>query len=202
MTSKARFTCFVVRFLPLLVMLAWPFAAVGSGYRSIVCGAANRFVLSSPQTGHVGRLLPDLRPGLEWHAIAAVFDRSTRSVEAQFDIDIHQIFCLPTAVFSALILAGYWTWGGKHMATKLLGGVALFQLRGALQFVRLERIVVDPALAGTLDVLLVVVNRSLVAPLGMAFAQPLLLWLGLFRRPVVESTPGDQSPSSNRRART
>ena len=198
----ARFARFGLLFAPLLTILAWPFAFVGKAYRSLVCGAANRFVLSSAQTGHVGRMLPDLRPGREWHAIAAVFDQSTGAVEAQFDVDIHQIFYLPTAVFCALALAGYITWGGKRTAMKLLLAVAFFQLRGALQFVRLERVVVDLAHARPLDVFLVVVNRSLVAPLGMAFALPLLLWLGLFRRSVVDNMAADQSPSSNRRART
>jgi hypothetical protein len=117
--------------------------------------------------------------------MAAVFNRSTGLREAGFDIDLHQIFYLPTMVFCALSLAGYWTWGGKHLVLKLLAGFVIFQLRGSLQFVRLDCLVVDVALARPLDVFLAVVNRSLVAPLGMAYALPLLLWFGLFHRSVV-----------------
>ena len=183
--GRTKFARFAVLFVPLFVILAWPFAFVGRGFRSCVCSVANRFVLSSTQTDFVGQLLPDLRPGVEWHAMAAVFNRSTGSLAAGFDIDLHQIFYLPTMFFCALTLAGYWTWGGKHLVLKLLAGFAIFQLRGSLQFVRLERLVVDVALARPLDVFLVIVNRSLVAPLGMAYALPLLLWFGLFHRSVI-----------------
>ena len=65
---------------------------------------------------------------------------------------------------------------------KLWVGVAILQLRGALQFVALERTMVDVAHANLRDVILVIVNRSLVTPLGMAFAMPLLLWVVLFAR--------------------
>ena len=183
--GRTRGARFAVLFVPLLIILAWPFALVGRGFRSCLCSVANRFVLSSTQTDFVGRLVPDVRPGVEWHAVAAVFKKSTGSLEAGFDVDLYQIFYLPTAVFCALTLAGFWTWGGKHMVLKLLAGFAIFALRGSLQFVRLDRLVVDAALACPLDVFLVVVNRSLVAPLGMAFALPLLLWFGLFHRSVV-----------------
>lgn len=186
-TRGGKLLRFAVLFLPLLALLAWPFAPVGRGYRALICAIANRLVLSSGHPPYVGRLVPSPRSDLDWHVIAAVWNQTTRTVDAQFDIDVHQTFYLPTAVFCALTLAGGLTWGGKRVALKLLIGIVLFQLRGTLQFVDLDRSIVDVAHARLSDVLLVLVNRSLVTPLGMAFALPLLLWFGLFRKSLVQS---------------
>ena len=169
-------------FIPLLAVLAWPVASVGRGYCSVICGARSVLAPPSAHARFVGRLVPDARPGREWHATAAVWDQTTRAIVAQFDVDVHQTFYLPMAVFIALTLAGRWSWGGKRVVVKLLLGIVVLQLRGTLQFVDLERIVVDAPHARLSDVLLVLVNRSLVTPLSMAIAFPLLLWFGLFRR--------------------
>jgi hypothetical protein len=187
MPSRARLLCFALLFFPLLTLLAWPFSLVGRGYRSLICGAANRLVLSSAHHPYVGRLVPSPRPDQPWHVVAAVWNLTTKSVEAQFDADVHQTFYLPTACFCALTLAGSCTWKGKRVVLKLLIGIAFFQLRGTLQFVDLDRSIVDAAHANVSDVILVVVNRSLVTPLGMAFALPLLLWFGLFRSSLFRS---------------
>ena len=184
--GRGRLFRFAVLFFSLLALLAWPFAPVGRGYRSLICGVANRLVLSSADTPYFGRLVPNPRSGLDWHVIAAVWNQSTQSVVAQFDIDVHQTFYLPIAVFCALTLAGKWTWGGKRVFLNLLIGTMLFQLRGTLQFVYLERSIVDAAHAHLSDVLLVLVNRSLVTPLGTAYALPLILWFALFRRSILD----------------
>ena len=173
--------------LPLLALLAWPFSLVGRVYRSLICGMANRLFLSSVHHPYVGRLVPSPRPDRPWHVVAIVWNLTTKSVEARFDIDVHQTFYLPTAFFCALTLAGSCIWGGRRVALKLLVGIVFFQLRGTLQFVDLDRSIVDAAHASLSDVILVVVNRSLVTPLGMAFALPLLLWFGLFRSSLFRS---------------
>jgi len=174
---------FAVLFVPLFALLAWPFASVGRGYSSLICGTANRLLSSSAP--RVGRLAPNPQSGFEWHLTAMVWNQTTQSVEAQFDVDVHQTFYLPTALFTALTLAGKWTWGAKRVVPKLLMGVALFQLRGAVQFLELDRAGVDAAHARLSDVLVVLANRGLVAPLGMAIVLPLLVWFGLFRRSLV-----------------
>jgi len=174
---------FFAIFCPLLTVIAWPVSFIGRGYRLLVCYLGNALVVSSSGDGrYVGRLVANPRSGFEWHLDAIVFEVTTRSTAAQFDIDLHQTFYLPTAVFLALAVAGRCSWGARGFAMKLWVGVAILQLRGALQFVALERTMVDVAHANLRDVILVIVNRSLVTPLGMAFAMPLLLWVVLFAR--------------------
>jgi hypothetical protein len=199
--ERPKLLRFVVVFFLLFALLAWPFAFVGRGYRSLICGVGNRLVLSSAHTPYVGRLVPNPRADLEWHVFAVVWNQTTNSLAADFDIDVHQTFHLPTAVFGALALAGKFTWGGKRTVVNLLVAIAALQLRGALQFVHLERSVVDAAHAGLSDVLLVLANRSLVTPLSMAFVLPLILWFCLFRTSLVQRTTAARLPRQRARSR-
>ncbi len=198
---RRRPLCFAVLLIPLLIIFAWPFDLVGRGYRSLVCNAINGSIMNSTLTAKVARLLPDPRPGPDWRAIVAVWNQTTRSIEERFPLDLHQLFYLPAAVFSALTLAGKWTWGGKRVVWKLLIGVALFQLRPIPIFVARERAVVGVfQYDGAFDVFLVLFNRSLVAPLGMAYALPVLLWFGLFRRSIASAARTSTLPSHAKRA--
>ncbi len=179
-----RFACVLTA---LLIILGWPFSFIGRGYCSLVCGAVNGLVLTSTHAPKFARLVPDERSGFEWEPIAAVRDRTTKSVNWQFNVNVHHLFYLPTVVFVALTLAGKCTWGGKRLVAKLLVGVLLLHLRGILPFILLERSATGVARDGLVDMLLVLVNESLLAPLGMTFALPLLLWFALFRRSLIAS---------------
>jgi hypothetical protein len=178
---------FLILFLCLFALLGWPYARLGRGYRLLVCRAVNALIMNSTQTTSVARLLPDERPGFEWHAVIAVWNQTAKALEAKFPIDLHQPFYLPTAAFVALTLAGQRAWGGKRVLLKLLLGIILFQLRPLPIFLVRERAVVGVfQYDGLFDVLLVILNRSIIAPLGMAFALPLFVWFGLFRRSFVQ----------------
>jgi hypothetical protein len=179
---------FVVLFLPLSLVLSWPFAFVGRNYSSLVCGAINALVLKSTRTPRVARLVPDRRPGAEWHAFYVVWNQVAKATEEQFDIDIHQLFYLPAAFFTALTLAARFAWSSKHVIAKLLLGLALFHLRAMLPFIVQERAVIGVADHGWFDPALLLVIQVVVKPLGMAYALPLLLWFGLFRGSIL-STP-------------
>jgi len=180
---------FTILFLVLFALLAWPFAFVGRGYRFAVGGAINGLILEERTTSAMVRLVPNEQPGFEWYVITTILNPTTKSVESQFDVDVYQAFYLPTAVFVALTLAGRYTWGGRRVVLKLLVGVFLFQLRGSLRFIALERAIAGIEY-GFVDLVLLLVNRSLVAPLGMAFALPLLLWFGLSRRSLARAAGG------------
>lgn len=182
---------FLILAMLLLTVFGWPFARIGSSYVSLVCRAVNGLVMNSTQTPMVARLVPDPRPGFEWSAIIAVWNQTTKSLEAKFPIDIHQLFYLPTVFFTALALSGRWACGNRRIFAKLLLGIALFQLRPIPLFISRERAVVGVFQDnGLFDVLLVIASRSLVAPLSMAFALPLFLWFGLFRRCFVRPHDG------------
>jgi len=187
MTSIARrkLLRFALVLTSLLGVLGWPSSWAGRSYCSVVCRAVNGLVLNSTDTQRLARLVPDQRPGFEWEAIATIWNQTTGSVPSQFHIDVHHLFYLPTVVFVALTLAGKITWGGKRVVAKLLFGILLFHLRGMLPFVSLERIATGIAHDGFVEKLLVLVNESLLAPLAMTFALPLLLWFGLFHATLV-----------------
>jgi hypothetical protein len=175
---------FAIAWLVLLAVAAWPFAFVGRGYRLLVGGAVNGLIFHSPTAPSVARLTPDARPDHAWYLKTTVSQRTTGKVEGQFDVDVYQAFYLPTAVFIALTLAGRLTLGGKRAVLKLLLGIVLLQLRGWLRFIALER-ALSGISYGPVDLLLLLANRSLVAPLAMAFVLPLILWFALFRRSLV-----------------
>jgi hypothetical protein len=177
-----RFACVLTA---LLIILNSPFSFIGRGYCSLVCGAVNGLVLTSTHTPKFGQLVPDQRSGFEWEAIAAVRNQTTRSVASQFNVDVHHLFYLPTVVFLALTLAGQITWGGRRVVARLLVGVLLLHLRGTLPFIALERGTTGVWHDGLVDMFLVLVNESLLAPLGMTFALPLLLWFALSRKSLV-----------------
>ena len=184
--SKRRIFHFALLFLPLFLLLSWPFSWVGRGYGAFVCGAVNGLVLNSTQTPRVARLVPSGRPNADWHATYVVWNQGTKSVEEQFDIDIHHLFYLPTVFFAALTLAAGKIWGGRHLVAKLLMGAVLFQLRGMLPFIAQERAVIGVADHGLFDPALLLAIQIVVKPLGMAYLLPLLLWFGLFRRSLVQ----------------
>ena len=190
--DKRRRLRFALLFLLVFAVLAWPFPLIGRGYRGMVSSAVNGLVFDPTLPRTVVQLVPNQRPGFDWYLTTAVWNQNTRSVESQFDVDVYQAFWLPTAVYIALTFAGRFAWGGKRLVLKLLIGILLFQVRGCLRFIALERAVAGLEY-GLVDLLLLLVNRSLVAPLGMAFALPLLLWFGFFRGSFIPSANGQSA---------
>ncbi len=164
----------------LLVILGWPYSFVGRGYCSLVCKAVNGLLLNPTDSPRVAQLVPDERPGFEWEAIATLRKQGAKSVDSQFNVEVHHLFYLPTVVFFALTVAGKLAWGEKRVVAKLLLGILLLHLRGSLPFVCLERVATGVAHDGWVDKMLVLANESLLGPLGMTFAIPLLMWFCLF----------------------
>ena len=192
-TGKRPHLRFAALFFISFAVLAWPLSFHGRAYRFLVSSAVNGVVFTSAEPPGMARLVPDRRPGFEWYLTATIPRPSGPLAESHFDVDVYQAFCLPTAVLVALTLAGSSAPRGKRVLLKLLSGILVLQLRGSVRFIALER-----ALAGidygSVDLVLLLVNRSLVAPLGMAFAFPLLLWIGLFRPTFIRRQP---SPSNS-----
>ena len=192
-TGKRQQVRFAALFFISFAVLAWPLSLHGRAYRFLVASAVNGVIFNSAASAGMARLVPNRRAGFEWYLTAAISSPSGPLAESQFDVDVYQAFCLPTAVFVALTLAGSSAPRGKRVLLKLLSGILVLQLRGSVRFIALER-----ALAGidygAVDLVLLLVNRSLVAPLGMAFAFPLLLWIGLFRPTFMRRPP---SPSNS-----
>jgi len=172
---------FLMAFLPLMVVLAWPFAFIGRPYQALERGVVNSVILNSTTTPIVARLVKDPRPDHDWITVAAVWDQANKLFRDRIEIDIHQLFYLPTAVFLALVLAEKWRFGGRRTALKLVLGILSFQVRGWVPFMALEQSITGANHSGASHLVLALVNKSLVAPLGMAYAMPLFWWLGLSR---------------------
>jgi len=152
--------------------------------------------MNSTDEPGIARLMPDVRPDFEWHATAAVWSRSSKSLLFKMDVDIYQSAYLPFVVLAALILAGRWTFGRKRFPARLqLLGFALLLVRASLRYILLQRQSDGQPHDGAFDVLLQLANLSLGAPLGMAFAFPLIVWLLLFRKAFTEAPrPAPSSP--------
>ena len=183
--GRRRILRFVGILVALIAILGWPYSFVGRGYCSLVCKAVNSLLLDSTDSPRFAQLVPDERPGFEWEAIAALRKQATKSVDSQFNIEVHHLFYLPTVVFVALTVAGKIAWGEKRVVAKLLVGILLLHLRGSLPFAFLERVATDVVHDGWVDRMLVLANESLLGPLGMTFAIPLLLWFCFFHAALV-----------------
>lgn len=181
--DRRRWLRFALFLPPLLALLAWPLPLFGRGFRVFVCSGVNALVMNSDAEPDVARLLPDERAGREWHVTAAVWNRPGRFLRFQMDVDLHQSAYLPLMLFVSLVVAGGWAFGhAGFLVRRQLAGVVLLLARSSLRFILLSRQVDDLPHRGALDVVLQLANLSLGAPLAMAYAFPLLLWLLLFRR--------------------
>jgi hypothetical protein len=104
--------------------------------------------------------------------------RTGRSLETA--LDERRTGYLPAAVFLALVLASTFRWRQKAvLAATGLFAVHLLSLLPILAFLSGRLPIVAYDLGTVPRVLVDVLYRSLVAPLGMAYALPGLLWLAL-----------------------
>jgi hypothetical protein len=180
---------FALVLIPSLTLLAWPFGFVGRGVRSTVCWSVNRWILGATGRQNIASLSPDPRPGFDWQASEVVWNRPSQSVLAKLDVDLHQTLYLPVMVFAALILAGRTTFGNRYFSYRLeILGLGLLVARALLRFVLLGRWTDGLAHDGPLDMFLHVVQLALAAPRGMAVAFPLILWLLLSRKALIQAT--------------
>lgn len=196
MTASARRKSirFALVFIPTFIILVWPFAFVGRGFRSLACRAVNGLIMNPPDQPDLARLVPDPAPGREWHATAAVWNQPGQFVAFNMDVDLHQVAYLPLMLFIALLVAGMVTLGRRRFPVHWqVLGVGLLLARSSLRFVLLSRQADNLPHRGPLDLFLQITNLSICAPLGMAYAFPLLLWFVLFRRALLEAWQGESA---------
>ena len=183
---------FLLRFVFVLTvcLMPWPrleevygsaVAAVGNalvGDRPVGSGAFLRF--DSPPKPH--RSDPESKPTFQ----AELSARSTKTGSVvRVPIDLRTLTFIPTVVFVALAIAAP-IWKGARGPIVLVSGLVILQLflAGSIAVPLLlffsnprpmQLFQLSPAVGHGLDV----AYRSLVAPPGMAFAIPGLLWLAL-----------------------
>ena len=182
--------------VPAFVLVVWPFSFVGRGFRWLMCQGVNGVIMPPADAPDVARLLPDTNPGRDWHATAAVWNQPTGALVFKMDVDLHQSAYVPLALFIALSVAGRVTLGRRYFPIRLqLLGIALLIARSSLRYILIRRNADGLPHRAPVDLLLQIANLSLGAPLGMAYAFPLVLWLVLFRRAVTEMTKPQQCES-------
>jgi len=187
--ARGRLLRFGLVFVPSLVLLAWPFGFVGRAVTSAVCSGVNRGILNTRDRGAVPTLELDNRPGFEWQVVEVVRNRPGHFVLARFEVDLHQTLYLPIMVFVALILAGRISFGNRDFRWGLeVAGVALLVMRASLRFILLGRWTDGLAHDGAFDTFLHIAQLALAAPRGMAVALPLILWLLISRKAMLEAT--------------
>ena len=187
--NRRKLTRFGLVLVPSLALLAWPFGFVGRGVRSAVCWSVNHWILGATGRHDLAYLAPHSRPGFDWQVAEVVWNQPSQSVLAKLDVDLHQTLYLPVMVFAALILAGRTTLGNRCFSYRLeLFGFGLLVTRALLRFALLGRWTDGLAHDGPFDTFLQVVQLALAAPRGMAIAFPLILWLILSRRALLQAT--------------
>lgn len=187
--SRRKLARFALVLVSSLTLLAWPFGFVGRDVRSAVCWSVNRWILGATGRQDIASLSPDSRPGFDWQAVEVVWNQPSQSMLAKLEVDLHQTLYLPVMVFAALILAGRAAFGNRYFSNRLeILGFGLLVARALLRFVLLGRWTDGLAHDGPLDVFLHVVQLALAAPRGMALAFPLILWLVLSRKALLQAT--------------
>jgi hypothetical protein len=187
---------FTVLLTLLTTLLAWPFPWLGRAFRRAACSAVNEVILYAPDAPDVARLVPittNSSPGFDWRATLVVWNQPSQSIRFKMDVDLHHAAYVPLALFVALTFAGACTLGRREFPPlRILLGIALLLLRSSLSFVLLRRQADGLPHEAPLDIALQIANLAVGAPLGMAYAFPLLLWLFLFRRALHRrwTTPG------------
>ncbi len=181
---------FALVFAAAATALAWPFPWTGRAFRAVLCPAVNAVIMNPQSAPDVARLLPDRAAGRDWHATAAVWNQPTQSLRFKMDVDFHQSTYLPLMLFLALTVAGAVCFGRKKFPIRHVAlGLALLLSRSSLSFILLRRQADGLLHEGPLDVTLQIANLAIGAPLGMAYACPLILWLLLCRRALRPHRP-------------
>jgi hypothetical protein len=181
----------LLRFTVQLAVYLVPVAPVGIAYAGAVSGVANALVGERPSAERPVRLHFESR---DRRAISRALDAygmdlSVRDTDTgavvHAPIDLRSLAYVPTVVFVALSVAAP-IWQTARGVWVLVGGLALLEaLIAATIAAPLCLLFAEPGpmqlltLAPPATWALHVFYRSFVAPPGMAFAIPALLWLGM-----------------------
>ena len=168
--------------LLLALLLPWPGLArfCGSTFSGFASEAAD-FALSggpaalefTPASAHLGAELH------AWDVLVSARDESTHAL-VQTALDLRRTLYLPSAVFLALVLALRLPLRKKVALLAVgLGALQIGPALTLLSFFSGKLPVQAFHLARVTSWVVEVAYRTLVAPPGMAFALPALLWLGL-----------------------
>ena len=176
---------FGLRFACLLGIFMYPWPLVGELY-SDAAGTLGNLLL-----GDVSAMLHFARPEAQPELAGDRFSTELRAqspdarAPVRVPIDLRTLTFIPTVVFLALTLAAPLWKSFRGVTVLVLGLLALHAFLIASITIPLVLFFSDPQpmhlfdIGSTLRQMLDVVYRSLVAPPGMAYAVPTLLWLAL-----------------------
>jgi hypothetical protein len=185
---KRELAWFLIRLAGLLGLFMYPWPGAGHAYGR-AAGALGNILLGDPSS-HPAALLhfdaptdaPDASAGDEYATELRAFSRTTGEA-LTVPIDLRTLTYVPSAVFVALTLAST-IWVGLRGITVLLAGLALLHAFLLISLVvPLLLFFADPQpmqlleLSTPLRWIMNIFYRSLVAPPGMIYAVPALIWL-------------------------
>jgi hypothetical protein len=179
---------FALRFGCILAVYAYPWRPIGSAYSGIATALANWIVGGAPH-GETLLSFARLEQSAAHGSLADAFnmvlraENTTTGSTITIPIDLRTLTYIPTVVFIALSVAAP-IWQGTRGTRVLLFGLAVLQVFLTLSIaVPLLLFFGNPQPMHLVDLgpasyrILSVLYRALVAPPGMAFAVPGLLWL-------------------------
>lgn len=184
------------------VLFALPWPGVGEWYTGVAADVLNVALGKSGPPVAV-EFLPAGADTSVWEVRTHVTETdSGRSIMTA--LDERRTGYLPSAVFLALVLAS--TYRARQKAVLAAAGLfalTLLSLLPILAFLSGRLPIVAYELGTASRVVVDVLYRSLVAPLGMAYALPGLLWLAFSRAmphdtDAESATPAEASPSPKR----
>lgn len=168
---------FGLRFAFLLSFFMVPWPRLGSLYSAAAEALGN--LLLGDSTATLYFVLPDSGHDFSIELQAGL------AAGVRVPIDLRTLAYIPTAMFLALTLATPIWKGSRGVTVLVLGTVVLHAFLVVSIAIPLVLLFAEPQpmhlleLGTTLKRLLDVVYRSLVAPPGMAYAIPILLWIAL-----------------------
>lgn len=175
----ARFACVLA-----LLMAPWP--GLGEAYGALVTKLGNVLLSCFEQSrAHLEFGLPDAAEPSAFTSVLRARDLAS-GLALQIPIELRTLTFLPTSTFIALVLAGSVGRAVRRSALQLFAGLALLQLfLVSSLLVPICLFFAEPRPMQLLHMstlvygVLTIFHRALVAPPGMAYAIPLMLWLTL-----------------------
>jgi hypothetical protein len=179
--ARRRLAIGAVRFFVVFVLLVVPWPHLGRIVSGLFIEGASAIaapVLSTADAAVGFAAAPVEATEGDWDAVIFVKNIPSGNVRDAASIDVRRVWYLPTIVFVALSIALRF-WSTKRLAIAFVVGLfalPMLSLLPILSFLTQNR-AIHPGAAP--QALLDIAYRALVAPLGMAYAVPAFLWLGL-----------------------
>jgi hypothetical protein len=181
MSPRRRLAHSIAGFIAIFGLFAGPWPGIArraSGAFTAIASTVAAPLLSTAKVHVAFARAPESATDGDWDSVILLKKAGAAQPFDGAAVDVRRVWYLPIAVFLALSLAFPW-WGWRRLALVLPAGILILQvppMLPVLSFLVQSRVI---DLGVTAHTALDIAYRALVAPLGMAYALPAFIWIGM-----------------------